>query len=205
MEAALPSMGFMDRFDRGMFRPVVAYDPPVAGSEAVGVAIEQVLDPASPGRLLAYLAVSRTHRGNGYGGRLLDAVVDRWESEYDPELIIAEVEDPSRYGSSAETGDPVARVRFYEAHGAVRLDVPYEMPKPVPEMPEVDDLNLFVVGGRALARLNETGKPQHIGDALTRYLHAHIETTSESRDSAGRYRPKIEAMLEAAQTAVLER
>ncbi|WP_238146866.1 hypothetical protein [Ornithinimicrobium murale] len=42
--------------------------------------------------------------------------------------MVAEAERPDRHTGSPEFGDPNARLRFYERHGARALDLPYFQP-----------------------------------------------------------------------------
>jgi len=95
--------------------------------------------------LLAWLAVRPGARGGGVGGRLLDAAMAAWRTEYAPCLVLAEVEDPDHHRGSDLTGDPARRHRFYLARGARILDLPYFQPSLGRGLPRVPHLNLMVL------------------------------------------------------------
>src|SRR5215469_16991195 len=97
--------------------------------------------------LLSYLAVPAEGRGTGTGGLLLRAVIDVWGSQVRPSLFVMEVEDPRYYGTDHATGDPQARVRFYERLGARTVLVPYFQPALGPAGQRVPHLLLMVFGG----------------------------------------------------------
>lgn len=80
-------------------------------------------------RLLTHMAVSAKARGAGIGSRLLDHVAHRQDWPEPADLVLAEVDDPRVWPADAETGDPVARLRFYERHGARLLSLAHVQPE----------------------------------------------------------------------------
>jgi GNAT superfamily N-acetyltransferase len=74
---------------------------------------------------LCWLATKPGTRGGGVGGTLLETALQVWRREFAPCLVLAEVEDPARHTGSEATGDPAARLRFYQRRGARALDMPY--------------------------------------------------------------------------------
>jgi GNAT superfamily N-acetyltransferase len=78
--------------------------------------------------LLGYLAVRGDRRSGGVGGRLLEFSLAQWLTEFNPRMVLAEIEHPGAHKASAEHGDPVARLRFYARHGGRALPVPYFQP-----------------------------------------------------------------------------
>lgn len=101
--------------------------------------------------LLDYLAVAPGIRQGGHGGRLLRHLLSRWEGT-DSVAFLAEVEDP-RHHPSTDHGDPAARLRFYERHGATLLPLPYFQPSLGPGLARVPHLLLIAL------RTRETGLP----------------------------------------------
>jgi GNAT superfamily N-acetyltransferase len=97
--------------------------------------------------LLSYLAVPPEGRGSGTGGLLMTAVTDVWGRQVSPSLFVMEVEDPRHYRTDEATGDPEARVRFYERLGARTVPVPYFQPALGPEGRRVQHMLLMVFGG----------------------------------------------------------
>lgn len=123
--------------------------------------------PRSGVVLLAYLAVRPGGRGSGAGSVLLRAARDAWTAELSPRLIVLEVEDPRDFAGSESFGDPVARVRFYERHGARALPIPYLQPALGPDTARVPGLMLMVMGGSAAAA---TVEGKLVSDFLTEYF-----------------------------------
>lgn len=157
--------------------------------------------------LLSWLAVDKAARGGGIGGKLLDTSIRTWEETYQPALILGEIESPYAYGEHPEYGNPQARWRFYQRHGARRIDIPYAMPSLAPDLPPVEDMWLLLFGGRAYQQaeiLEEPGSfAAHFGDDLREFLLAYLESSVEIR-TAGHYRPAVEEMLGAiAQTRLI--
>jgi GNAT superfamily N-acetyltransferase len=95
--------------------------------------------------LLSWLAIRPGIRGGGIGGALLSAAVESWSTDFGPCLILAEVEDPAAHHGSEATGDPVARLRFYQSRGGRSLDMPYFQASLGPGLPRVGDLLLMVL------------------------------------------------------------
>ncbi|MEV6524403.1 GNAT family N-acetyltransferase [Longispora sp. NPDC051575] len=95
--------------------------------------------------LLSWLAVRPGHRGGRVGGPLLDAALAAWRAEYEPCLILAEVEDPTLHTGNEQHGYADARLRFYQRRGARALDVPYFQPALGPEGARVPGLLLLVL------------------------------------------------------------
>jgi GNAT superfamily N-acetyltransferase len=107
----------------GGHRTWVAVDE---GGTVVGGLVGEWDDPPRV-MLLSWLATRPGARGLGVGGPLLRAAVDAWTTEFDPCLVLSEVEDPSYPGHASDDahGDPAARLRFYLRQGARILDLPY--------------------------------------------------------------------------------
>ncbi len=78
--------------------------------------------------LLDYLALRPGSRGGGLGGALLNASVAAWSDQYDPCIVLAEVEHPDHHDAHPQHGDPEARLRFYAREGARLLPLPYFTP-----------------------------------------------------------------------------
>ncbi|THV40151.1 GNAT family N-acetyltransferase [Glycomyces buryatensis] len=78
--------------------------------------------------LLSHLAVDPARRAGGVGGRLLDAVVERWAKSSRPCAVLAEVEHPASVPGKPAWGDPRRRFEFYVRHGARVLNLPYFQP-----------------------------------------------------------------------------
>lgn len=95
--------------------------------------------------LLCWLAIRPGIRGGGVGGALLEAATDSWSTDFAPCLILAEVEDPQKHHGTEATGDPVARLRFYQQRGAKALDLPYFQASIGEGQPRVPDLLLMVL------------------------------------------------------------
>lgn len=103
--------------------------------------------PDSNVMLLSYLAIRSDIRSGGVGSTLLRAALADWTRRYAPDLLLLEVEDPRYFAGSADHGDPVARVRFYERFGARVLPLPYLQPALVPGLARVPKLMLMVIAG----------------------------------------------------------
>jgi GNAT superfamily N-acetyltransferase len=84
--------------------------------------------PESRAALLVYLALAPGQRGGGVGGRLYREAVAAMMESGDVDLMLAEFEHPAVHLGSEETGDPVARLRFYDRMGGRGLAVPYFQP-----------------------------------------------------------------------------
>ncbi len=95
--------------------------------------------------LLSWLATRPGTRGGGVGGQLLDTALTAWRAGYTPCLVLAEVEDPAKHSGSDLTGDPSARLRFYQRRGARALDLPYFQASLGPGLARVPDLLLMVL------------------------------------------------------------
>jgi GNAT superfamily N-acetyltransferase len=78
--------------------------------------------------LLDYLALRPGARGGGLGGTLLSSSVEAWSDQYDPCIVLAEVEHPDHHDAHPQHGDPEARLRFYAREGARFLPLPYFTP-----------------------------------------------------------------------------
>jgi hypothetical protein len=81
------------------------------------------------------------------GNQLLDVAEQAWREQWGPCLALAEVEDPAHHNGSAATGDPRARVRFYQRRGARALDIPYFQAALRTGAARVPDLLLMVLAG----------------------------------------------------------
>jgi len=97
----------------------------VDGDSPVGVAVDYPMPELGLG-LLAYAATRPGHRSRGIGGFLMRALRERWAAG-PVDLVLAEVEDPRFHADTSENRS-VARLRFYERHGAEVLMVPWVQP-----------------------------------------------------------------------------
>lgn len=113
--------------------------------------------------LLNYLAVDPGIRQGGHGGRLLRHALSQWETT-DSVAFLAEVEDP-RVHPSSDHGDPVARVRFYERHGATLLPLSYFQPSLGPGLARVPNLLLTSLRSRADG-VPSAGLTQFLDDSI---------------------------------------
>lgn len=95
--------------------------------------------------LLGWLAVRPEVRGQNVGSQLLDTATKAWREEWGPCLALAEVEDPQHHTGSEATGDPHARLRFYQRRGARALNLPYFQPALRRGAARVPDLLLLVL------------------------------------------------------------
>ncbi len=123
---------------------------------------------------LNYLATAPNERSQGIGGRLLSAAISAWQRRYRPCVLLAEVERPDRHRASAQHGDPVARLRFYQRYGARALDVPHFQPMLSPETDRAYGMLLIVLHADAEFRADAErlhGEPVH--RFLSEYLSAH--------------------------------
>ncbi|HEY3504129.1 MAG TPA: hypothetical protein VGN37_15260 [Actinocatenispora sp.] len=113
-----------DRITAGAATVTVALD---ARRTPLGVAVGEWYDEARV-MMLGYLAARPGGRSRGVGGELLTAAIRAWSQRYRPCLVLAEVERPDAHRASLAHGDPTARLRFYQRHGARALDLPYFQP-----------------------------------------------------------------------------
>ncbi|WP_051208565.1 GNAT family N-acetyltransferase [Propionicicella superfundia] len=95
--------------------------------EVLGVAVCDRYAESSTA-LLTYLALAPGRRGGGVGGALYRHAVDATIQGDDVDLLVGEFEHPALHGGSESGGDPVARLRFYDRHGARGLALPYFQP-----------------------------------------------------------------------------
>lgn len=185
-------------FSTGMFLTEGAFDTVTGAPLAVAIGTA----PSGPSEviLLTWLAVGQQGRGRGVGGRLLEHTIAKWVEEFDPTLIVGEVEDPDYHHGSQATGDPLARLRFYRRHGARRINIPFVMPLVACDAPRVEHMLLLAFGGTATA----AGATQReLGVALERFLRRYVEVSPEPRDADGNYLPAVERMLASASRAEL--
>lgn len=115
----MPASWLTDGVSRADVAVLAAYDD---GGAPVAAAVTERVCPGVV--LLTYLAALPSSRGSGVGSRLLTGVLETAVAAR-TSLLLAEVERPDRHAGSAEHGDPTARLRFYERHGARVLDLPY--------------------------------------------------------------------------------
>ena len=90
--------------------------------------------------LLSYLVVSAGHRSRGLGTQLLDRACAPTKA-----LVLAEIEDPRFHAADELTGDPAARLRFYQRYGSMLLPIPYAQPSLRPDAPRVEDMLLITI------------------------------------------------------------
>lgn len=127
--------------------------------------------------LLDYLALRPGARGGGLGGALLNSSVEAWSIEFEPCIVLAEVEHPDHHDPHPQHGDPEARLRFYAREGARLLPLPYFTPG-VGE-------NKVRVGGMMLAVLY--AHPSLLGDhdeeiasePIARVLHLQADDPAD--------------------------
>ena len=150
----------------GRSRVLIATDP---DGTMLGGAVGDYF-PRSNVMLLAYLAVLAVGRSRGVGAAVLEAARRAWTTELNPKLIVLEVEDPREFTGSAATGDPVARVRFYERHGVRTLPLPYLQPSLGPGTARVPGLMLMVMGGTDAPVGATSVDGQHVAEFLTEYF-----------------------------------
>jgi GNAT superfamily N-acetyltransferase len=138
-----PAAGLHQGLESGRHRTWVAVDEQ---GKVLGGLVGEWDDPPRV-MLLSWLATRPGARGMGIGGPLLGTAVEAWKSEFDPCLIVSEIEDPTHPGHPSDEGhgDPAARLRFYLRHGARVLDVPYFQPALGAGKERVRGLHLIVL------------------------------------------------------------
>lgn len=97
--------------------------------------------------LLTYLALAPGRRGGGIGSALYEQVVAAAAEDSAVDLLLGEFEHPAVHAGSDAGGDPLARLRFYERHGATGLALPYFQPG-IAGSPRVPG---FILGALAVA------------------------------------------------------
>ncbi|MBK9698440.1 MAG: GNAT family N-acetyltransferase [Propionibacteriaceae bacterium] len=119
----------------------------VSADDLEQVAAVAVADYSSATQLLLveYLAVAPESREGGSGRKLLKAAQKRWSELMAPGAFLAELERPEGHVASAEFGDPVRRLKFYQRLGYKALALPYYQPALSPEGRAVMDLVLVVL------------------------------------------------------------
>ena len=78
--------------------------------------------------LLSYLAVRPGVRSTGVGGGLLAHALAAWREQWQPDIMLVEIEHPAAHPAHGYYGDPEARVRFYARYGVRPLQLPYFQP-----------------------------------------------------------------------------
>lgn len=122
--------------------------------------------------LLSYLVVGAAGRGQGLGGKLLHHALKRWRGTHQPALILAEIERPDRHVGDSASGNPKARLRFYERLGAQALDLPYFQPRLDPSTSPVYGMLLITLHIDHTARGSEPDSvdPAPLSAFLADYL-----------------------------------
>jgi hypothetical protein len=115
-----------------------------AGEPIAGILAETY--PASGVLLIAYLAVHRARRSSGHGARLLAATLPKWRASWRPSLVLAEIDDPRYHAADADTGDPWARLRWWDRAGSRLLAMPYFQPSLGAGSPRARDMLLISCG-----------------------------------------------------------
>lgn len=123
--------------------------------------------------LLSYLAVRSDQRSTGLGGALIRTVLPIWRESFAPSAVLAEIEDP-RYFTSSAHGDPVARVRFYERIGAKLLPLSYFQPSLGPGLERVRGMFLICL---------DPEREYVAGHTLLEFMDGYMES-SENADPA---------------------
>ena len=133
--------------------------------QLAGVAVSDCFPGAEDTVLLAWLAISPRARSGGLGGSLLQEAVARWSSRGH---VVAEIEFPDSTSAHPDHGDPRARARFYQRHGAMVIDLPYVQPSMGPGLPRVPMLLVLLPprSGRAPSSLPT--------EPLRRFMNAYF-------------------------------
>jgi GNAT superfamily N-acetyltransferase len=132
--------------------------------------------------LLAYLAVAEEIRGSGIGGQLMRSVLPHWYADTSGALVVAEVDDPRSWATDRRRGDPVARLRFYERHGARLLPLLYFQPSLRAGSPRVR--------GMFLLRLDHSARVP--SDVLSEFL---VEYFTICEGPSAIYDPEVAELL----------
>jgi GNAT superfamily N-acetyltransferase len=157
---------FATRLKSGDARALVAR---TALGQIVGGAVGDVF-PETRVLLLSYIAVPAEGRGTGTGALLMKAVTEVWSRRFNPSLFVMEVEDPRHFQNEAAFGDPEARVRFHERHGARALPIPFFQPALGPDGNRIRNLMLMVFGGTEAPQGAERVDGRIVEAFLTEYL-----------------------------------
>ena len=132
--------------------------------------------------LIDYLALRPGQRGGGLGGELLSSSVEAWAAEYDPCIVLAEVEHPDHHDAHPQHGDPEARLRFYARQGARLLPLPYFTPGVGNGKPRTGGMMLTVL--HAHATLLGDDDSEIASEPIATVLHLQagdIETHDDAR------------------------
>lgn len=119
--------------------------------------------------LLDYLALRPGQRGGGMGAALLNESVASWAEQYDPCIVLAEVEHPDHHNPHPQHGDPEARLRFYARQGARFLPLPYFTPGVGEGMPRVGGMILTVL--HAHESMLDDDTEEIASEPIARVLH----------------------------------
>jgi GNAT superfamily N-acetyltransferase len=197
LEPLFPAGELIDR--RAMIEAYArATDPPphavaIDDGRPIAVALTERF-AASDVLLLTYLAVRPDRQGDGLGGRLLDDHLARWAAETEPQLVLAEVEDPRQHAAS-DVADPADRLRFYGRHGARVLAMPYVQPALHPGAGRVRGMLLLSLAPTARGVVGDAGG----GDAGVRadVVRAFLEeyVVGTEGEAALRSDPEVLALL----------
>jgi hypothetical protein len=134
--------------------------------------------PASGVLLIAYLAVHRAHRSSGHGARLLAATLPKWRAALRPSLVLAEIDDPRYHAADADTGDPWARLRWWDRAGSRLLAMPYFQPSLGAGSPRARDMLLISCGPADPAGLADPADPageEVSGAVVAAFLNEYFE------------------------------
>jgi GNAT superfamily N-acetyltransferase len=122
--------------------------------------------------LLSYLAVRPDRRSGGLGTLLMKEVGGSWQDRFHPVVTLAEIEHPLAHPARPDHGDPAARLRFYDRHGARALDLPYFQPSLRPGAPRVHGMLLIALAPLPAGPSRCVLAAEPVAAFLTRYLLA---------------------------------
>lgn len=142
--------------------------------------------------LLAYLSVDKATRSSGLGEHLVRDVLPGWLEGSASVLVLAEVDDPRSWPGSEGTGNPNARLRFYDRQGARVLPVRYFQPS----------LRLGSPRGEGMLLLRLDWSPGLSSDLLGAFLEEYFTFCEGPKSLAD---PRVAALVASARSLELDR